>query len=60
MARKEQVSVQMDDELKADIEEIRLREVRSFAEMGYLLLKAAVKERKRIAAKNKSKQAANG
>jgi hypothetical protein len=56
----EQASVQMDDELKADINEIRAKDNHSFAKMGYLLLKSAVKERKRLATKNKKQQVANG
>jgi predicted transcriptional regulator len=61
--RREQVSIQMDDELKAEINEIKDRDSRSFAEMSYILLKAAVKERKRLYEKNRNKTkagAANG
>jgi hypothetical protein len=52
-----QASVNMDDELKADITDIAKSQRWSFAETGYYLLGQAVKERKRIADKNKRKTA---
>lgn len=51
-----QVSVNMDDDLKEDILKIAKSEERKFAVMAYRLLGQAVKERKRIAAKNARKK----
>lgn len=52
-----QVSVNMDEDLKSDITEIAKSLKWSFAETGYYLLGQAVKERKRIADKNKRRTA---
>jgi hypothetical protein len=50
-----QASVNMDEGLKKEIQEIAKGLKWSFAETGYYLLGQAVKERKRIADKNKKR-----
>ena len=52
-----QRSVRMDKETEADIQEFADKDDRKWSEVAFLLIKSAIRERKRLAAKSKNRSA---